>query len=80
MWRNREVAELLAPLRDHNAELAYERRCGFYGLDLYNLRSSMTEVLAYLDQTDPEAAKEARRATAAWRPGPTSRRSTGGRR
>jgi erythromycin esterase-like protein len=60
MWRNREVADLLAWLRDHNAGLPYERRCGFHGLDLYNLSSSMTEVLAYLDRTDPEAAKEAR--------------------
>ncbi|MBW3560310.1 MAG: erythromycin esterase family protein [Proteobacteria bacterium] len=60
MWRNTEVAGLVAWLRAHNAELPFERRTGFHGLDLYNLGSSITEVLAYLDKTDPEAAAEAR--------------------
>jgi erythromycin esterase-like protein len=60
MWRNREVAALVGWLRAHNAELPPERRAGFHGLDLYNMGSSITEVLAYLAKTDPEAAEEAR--------------------
>ena len=60
MWRNTEVAGLIGWLRAHNADLSPERRAGFHGLDLYNLSSSITEVLAYLDRTDPEAAEEAR--------------------
>ena len=60
MWRNTEVARLIGWLRAHNAERPPEARAGFHGLDLYNLGSSITEVLAYLDKTDPEAAAEAR--------------------
>jgi erythromycin esterase-like protein len=61
MWRNTVVAELVRWMESHNAGLPPERRAGFHGLDLYNLGSAMTEVLAYLDKTDPEAAAEARR-------------------
>jgi erythromycin esterase-like protein len=60
MWRNREVAALIGWLRVHNADLPPERRAGFHGLDMYNMASSITEVLAYLDGTDPEAAEDAR--------------------
>jgi erythromycin esterase-like protein len=60
MWRNTEIADLIGWLRTHNAELPPERRTGFHGLDMYNLSGSITEVLAYLDKTDPEAAEEAR--------------------
>jgi erythromycin esterase-like protein len=34
---------------------------GFYGLDLYNLSSSMRAVIDFLEQQDPEAAKLARK-------------------
>jgi len=37
-----------------------EDMAGFYGLDLYNLSSSMRAVIDYLDEVDPEAAAEAR--------------------
>ena len=61
MWRNREVAEFLAWLRQHNGSLAdRERRVGFYGLDLYSLYTSIESVLHYLDRTDPAAARLAR--------------------
>ena len=52
-------------------------RAGFYGLDLYNLRGSIAAVLDYLDEVDPEAARGRRAsATAASRPGRTTRRPT----
>ncbi len=61
MWRNREVAEFVHWLRDHNASLAEpERRTGFHGLDLYSLFTSIAAVLRYLDRVDPAAAVVAR--------------------
>ena len=61
MWRNVEVDAFIRWLRGHNAARAYERMCGFYGLDLYNLSASMRAVIDFLDQADPEAARIARR-------------------
>ncbi|MFI4974941.1 MAG: erythromycin esterase family protein [Caulobacterales bacterium] len=60
MWRNSDVQDFVRWLRAHNASLASERRAGFYGLDLYNMRASMAAVLDYLDNIDPEAAAVAR--------------------
>ena len=46
---------------EHNDQQEFEeRKCGFYGLDLYSLHASIEAVLAYLDKVDPEAAKRAR--------------------
>jgi erythromycin esterase-like protein len=61
MWRNTVVLEFIEWLREHNAERAPEQRVGFYGLDLYSLFTSIEAVLAYLDRTDAEAARRARR-------------------
>jgi protein-L-isoaspartate(D-aspartate) O-methyltransferase len=61
MWRNAEVFALLHRLKDINATIsAPERKAGFFGLDIYSLGASVEAVLAYLDETDPEAAKVAR--------------------
>src|SRR5687768_3286453 len=57
MWRNREVDEFVRWLRDRNRGLESERMAGFYGLDLYNLGSSMRAVIDYLDDVDPDAAR-----------------------
>ena len=57
MWRNTAIVELVEWLRDSNLG---PRTVGFYGLDLYSLRSSMLAVIEYLDQVDPEAADRAR--------------------
>jgi erythromycin esterase-like protein len=53
MWRNGVVAELATWMRDHGG-------VAFHGLDLYSLRESMAEVVAYLDRVDPRAAARAR--------------------
>ena len=58
MWRNREVEAFLNWLRDHNKGAS--TRCGFYGLDIYNMRGSIAAVPAYLDKVDPDAAAVAR--------------------
>ncbi len=60
MWRNVVVLDFIEWLCTYNAALAPERRVGFYGLDLYSLFASIAAVLAYLDRTDPAAARRAR--------------------
>lgn len=65
MWRNREVRDFVAWLREHNAAQPPARRTGFYGLDLYSLYRSADAVIAYLERVDPERAELARRRYAA---------------
>jgi len=61
MWRNAEILNLVDWLREYNQDLGEGRpRVGFYGLDLYSMYTSISEVLRYLDGTDPEAAQRAR--------------------
>jgi erythromycin esterase-like protein len=61
MWRNRDVVDFVAWLRDHNDHLPPDSpKVGFYGLDLYSLHASMEAVISYLDRADPEAARRAR--------------------
>jgi protein-L-isoaspartate(D-aspartate) O-methyltransferase len=60
MWRNREFQHFVDWLRAHNADLPGERRVRFAGLDLYSLYSSISEVLRFLDERDPAAARVAR--------------------
>ncbi len=61
MWRNTEIVSLVEWMRAHNAHMARpEQRIGFYGLDLYSLHASMHEVIGYLEQADPDAARRAR--------------------
>lgn len=57
MWRNREFDKFIRWLREHNGSRAYERMCGFYGLDLYNLSGSMNAVIDFLEREDPELAR-----------------------
>ena len=60
MWRNDEVRAFVDWLREHNADHEPGRRVAFHGLDLYSLYNSIRQVLDYLDDVDPEAAKAAR--------------------
>ncbi len=59
MWRNVEVDAFIRWIRLHNEQRPYERMCGFYGLDLYNLSGSMRAVIDFLEQEDPELARRA---------------------
>ncbi|MFL6741142.1 MAG: erythromycin esterase family protein [Sphingomicrobium sp.] len=61
MWRNREVDRFICWMRQYNERHPYERMCGFYGLDLYNLSGSMQAVIDFLDREDPELARLAQR-------------------
>lgn len=60
MWRNTVIPGLLRDLRAVNARRRPEDQAGFYGLDIYNMSGSISAVLAYLDEYDPEAAAVAR--------------------
>ena len=61
MWRNTDVVEFVAWLRERDEKLPQgARKVGFYGLDLYSLHASAREVLEFLDKVDPEAARRAR--------------------
>lgn len=60
MWRNTAVRDFVEWLRTHNAARPSREQAGFYGMDMYSLFTSMQEVLAYLDRTDPGAARRAR--------------------
>lgn len=61
MWRNTDVVEFIAWLREYNDALPEgSRKVGFYGLDLYSLHASARAVLDFLDKVDPEAAQKAR--------------------
>src|SRR5258707_5928334 len=61
MWRNTDVLEFVAWLREYNDQLPQNRRkAGFYGLDLYSLHTSARAVLDFLEKVDPEAARRAR--------------------
>lgn len=60
MWRNTDVLAFTEWLRAHNDARPAAQQAGFYGLDLYSLFNSISEVLRYLDQVDPAAAREAR--------------------
>lgn len=60
MWRNREFEALVRWLHDFNAERPESMRAGLFGLDLYSLGSSIRAVIDYLDEVDPDAARDAR--------------------
>jgi len=60
MWRNTDVVTFVEWLRAHNDTQPLERRAGFYGIDLYSLRTSVSAVLEYLSKVDPGAARIAR--------------------
>jgi erythromycin esterase-like protein/predicted phosphoribosyltransferase len=62
MWRNVVVRDFVDWLHAHNGHRRESggRQTGFYGLDLYSLHRSIQEVIAYLDDIDPEAAARAR--------------------
>ena len=62
MWRNTVMVEFVDWLRGWNLQSDHKNdRAGIFGMDLYSLHASMESVLGYLDKSDPEAARRARR-------------------
>ncbi|MGK7392564.1 MAG: erythromycin esterase family protein [Candidatus Cyclobacteriaceae bacterium M2_1C_046] len=62
MWANWEIAALAEWMREHNQNLAPEKKIGFYGLDVYSMWESLEIIMEYLEKEDPETAKIARNA------------------
>src|SRR5260370_6415948 len=61
MWRNRDVEAFVEWLRQYNdSRPQHAPQVGFYGLDLYSLYRSRTEVLRYAEKLDTEADRRAR--------------------
>jgi erythromycin esterase-like protein len=61
LWRNADVLAFVEWLKRYNQTIAqYDRKVGFYGLDLYSLYRSAAAVIDYLGSLDPEAAQRAR--------------------
>jgi len=69
MWGNEDVLGFIDWLRAFNLRQSKsDRACGFYGLDLYSMYSSMEAVLEYLERQDPRAAETARERFACFEP------------
>lgn len=68
MWANTEVAGFAEWMRRYNSTRPVERMAGFYGLDVYSLWESIHAVTQYLDERDPELARQARQAYACFDP------------
>jgi len=60
MWGNREVKELIRWMHTHNEELPEPKRAGFYGMDIYAYEEGIDDVVTFIDQRDPSAARTAR--------------------
>jgi protein-L-isoaspartate(D-aspartate) O-methyltransferase len=79
MWRNHEMLEFVAWLREHNRNVGGERHeVAFHGLDLYAMFASIRAVLDYLDAVDPGAATVARRRYACLSPWQNDPQAYGG--
>lgn len=61
LWRNADVLSFVEWLRAYNDRIvAYDKKVGFYGLDLYSLYRSAEAVVNYLQAYDPAAAERAK--------------------
>ena len=64
MWGNYEVAELVHWLNQYNQSVPGGEKAGFFGLDVYCLWESMTELIPYLQEIegiDPAVLKAAKK-------------------
>lgn len=65
MWRNHDVKAFVEWLHAYNrsrliSDTDLTHTVGFYGLDLYSMSTSIHAVIEYLENVDPQAAKQAR--------------------
>ncbi|HEX2535319.1 MAG TPA: erythromycin esterase family protein, partial [Chitinophagaceae bacterium] len=68
MWGNHEVAALVGWMNRYNQQQPAEGKVGFYGLDVYCLWESVSEMMPYLPSTDAAAQQAARRVSQCFRP------------
>ena len=60
MWGNEEVKELVGWMHGFNEGRPEHRRAGFYGMDIYAHEEGMDDVVAFLEDRDPQAGRMAR--------------------
>ncbi len=60
MWGNDEVKELISWMHEFNADRPAHQRAGFYGMDIYAHEEGIADVVAFLEEHDPSAARMAR--------------------
>jgi erythromycin esterase-like protein len=53
MWANEEMTDFVSWLKNHNADLPFAQKVGFYGLDLYSLLDSLVAIINFLKKEDP---------------------------
>lgn len=70
MWGNEEFAALITWLRDYNENLDQEDRVGVYGLDMQNPQASMSAVIDWLEDYDPQMGERAEVLYQPFRSGP----------
>ncbi len=68
MWANWEMVALAEWMYQRNKGLPLQKRCGFYGLDVYSLWESMESIMQYLRKTDPGALEFAEEAFRCFEP------------
>lgn len=68
LWANWEVEELVRWLREFNANLPWENKVGFYGLDVYSLLDSLSEIVTFLKKEDPQSLSTALQAFRCFEP------------
>lgn len=68
MWSNWEISSFASWLKKYNDPLPYEKKIGFYGLDVYSLWESLDIIVSFLEQQDPGTAQLARNAFSCFEP------------
>jgi erythromycin esterase-like protein len=68
MWANEEVVAFCEWLREHNAAQPESERVGFYGLDVYSLWGSMSALVDYLQEHEPQHVEAALQAVRCFEP------------
>jgi erythromycin esterase len=59
MWRNQEFQSLVEWLHNYNRDLPMDERIGLYGIDVYNNRAAMEDVISWVERIDPALARRA---------------------
>lgn len=68
MWGNYEIASLVTWLNNYNQSKPAAQKVGFFGLDVYCLWESISEVMPYLKGAEPSVMKAANKVHACFKP------------
>ncbi|MBD0295340.1 MAG: erythromycin esterase family protein [Flavisolibacter sp.] len=68
MWSNYEIASLVLWLNAYNQNKPDSAKAGFFGLDVYCLWESMTELMPYLENTNASIQQVAQKAHKCFQP------------